>query len=75
MLRVKDIKIGVDNNTEEHIINKVSKLLNDQVLSYKIVKKSIDARDANNMLYVYTLDYIRSQQEYKHRISQKDQHQ
>ena len=56
MLRVRDIKIGVDNNSEDHIISKVSKLLNTQVLSYKIVKKSIDARDANNMLYVYTLD-------------------
>ena len=70
MLRVKDIKIGVDNNTEEHIINKVSKLLNDQVLSYKIVKKSIDARDANNMLYVYTLD-VEVKNEDKIKLSDK----
>ena len=56
MLRVRNIKIGIDNNTKEHIISKVSKLLDNKVLDYKIVKQSIDARDRNNMLYVYTLD-------------------
>ncbi len=58
MLRVRNIKIGIDNNSKEHIISKVSKLLDNKVLDYKIVKQSIDARDRNNMLYVYTLDVI-----------------
>ena len=56
MLRIREVKIGINNNTDEHILSKVSKLLNTNVLSYKIIKKSIDARDKNNILFVYTLD-------------------
>ena len=56
MLRVREVKIGIDNNSREHIIDKVSKLLNTKVIDYKVVKKSIDSRDRNNILFVYTLD-------------------
>ena len=56
MLRIKDIKISINDNTEEHIKSKVSKLIKQDVIGYKIVKRSIDARDSNNMLFIYTLD-------------------
>ena len=56
MLRIREVKIGVDNNTREHIISKLSKTLSTNVIDYKIVKRSIDARDKNNILFVYTLD-------------------
>ena len=56
MLRVKNIKIGINDNNKEHIINKVSNILKTNVIDYKIVKRSIDARNKNNMLYIYTLD-------------------
>ena len=56
MLRVSNIKINIYDDTKEHIINKLSRELNTKVLDYKIVKKSIDARNKNNTLYIYTLD-------------------
>ncbi|MCR4581250.1 MAG: NAD(P)-binding protein [Bacilli bacterium] len=56
MIRVKNIKISINDNSEEHILNKVSKLLKTNINNYKIVKRSIDARDGNNILYIYTLD-------------------
>ena len=56
MLRVKNIKISIHDNNDKHIKDKLSRLLNTNIISYKIVKRSIDARDANNMLYVYTFD-------------------
>ena len=56
MLRVRNIKISINDNNKEHIINKVSNILKTNVIDYKIVKRSIDARDKNNMLFIYTLD-------------------
>ena len=56
MLRVREVKISVDNNTNEHIKSKLKSILNTNVIDYKIIKRSIDARDENNVLYVYTLD-------------------
>ena len=54
MLRISNVKINILNNDEEHIKKKIEKLINDKVLSYKIVKKSIDAR--KELLFVYTFD-------------------
>ena len=56
MLRVREVKIGINSNNKEHILSKLNNILNIKVLDYKIVKRSIDARDKNNILYVYTLD-------------------
>ncbi len=58
MIKIKDIKINIDNDNESHLINKIASLLNikkEDILDYKINKKSIDARDKNNILYVYEI--------------------
>lgn len=58
MIRISNIKINIDNNDQKHILKKVNELFNNkyQIDNYKIVKKSIDARNKNNICYVYTLD-------------------
>lgn len=56
MLKVSQIKIGIDNDCEDTIINKIAsklKIKNSDILKYEIIKKSIDARDKTNILYVY----------------------
>ena len=61
MIRIKDFKISVLNDNEDFIKKKISKTLNislEDINSYSIDKKSIDARDKNNILYVYTLDVV-----------------
>lgn len=58
MIRIKNIKIFRDLNKEE-ILNfalKKNKLKPEDVKSWYIFKKSIDARDKKNVHYVYTLD-------------------
>ena len=54
MLRISNVKINILNDDEKHIKSKIEKLIHDKVLSYKIVKKSLDAR--KELLYVYTFD-------------------
>ncbi len=56
MLRIKDIKISILNDNINSLEKKISKLLNTKVEIKNIIKKSIDARDKNNILYVYELD-------------------
>lgn len=58
MILVRQIKIPVLEDKEEVILKKVSqklKISSNEILSYKINKKSIDARDKNNVLFVYEL--------------------
>ena len=58
MVRFNNIKIYEDLNDEEllkFVLNK-NKLKINQVKSWYIFKKSIDARDKNNVHYVYTID-------------------
>lgn len=56
MLRVKEVKIGINFDNKEHITSKLNSLLNTNIISYTIKRKSIDARDKNNILFVYTFD-------------------
>ena len=57
MIRVRNIKLLIEEDNEENLLKKVSKKLRiNNINSYKIVKKSIDARDKNNIYYVYELD-------------------
>ncbi|MBQ2640196.1 MAG: FAD-dependent oxidoreductase [Bacilli bacterium] len=58
MIRLRQVKLSIDK-TESELKNKVSKLLKtniNNIKDMKLVKKSIDARDKNNILYVYELD-------------------
>ena len=57
MIRIRNIKLLIEEDNEENLLKKVSKKLRiNNINNYKIVKKSIDARDKNNIYYVYELD-------------------
>ena len=59
MLKVRQIKIPIDSNNKDYILKKISNKLKcnlNDICSYKITKLSIDARDKNNLLFVYELD-------------------
>lgn len=56
MLQIRQIKVPVLEDTEETLIQKISrkcKISPKEILSYHILKKSIDARDKNSIFYVY----------------------
>ena len=55
MIRVREIKVPIENDNNKYILKKLSKLLKSEIINYKINKKSIDARDKKNILYVYEL--------------------
>ena len=54
MLRIRDVKINILDNNDEHIKNKIEKLIHSKINSFNIVKKSIDAR--KELMFVYTFD-------------------
>ena len=59
MIRVCQIKLSILNDGEEALLTKISKILrinNENIISYKIDKRSIDSRNKNNILYVYNVD-------------------
>ena len=59
MIRVRQIKVNIENDNTNNLLNKISKKLGidpSSILDYKIVKKSLDARDKRNICYVYEVD-------------------
>lgn len=68
MIRLKDIKIREDY-TNDALIEKIckhSQILLKDVKDYRIYKKSIDARDKNDIFYVYTIDiFVENEDKYK----------
>lgn len=58
MLRLKDIKIRENLNDEDvvKLALKKSKMNIDEVKTWQIFKKSVDARDKNDVHFVYTID-------------------
>lgn len=70
MIRVRGIKVLIEEDNDEVILSKILKKLKiKSINSYSIVKKSIDARDKNNIYYVYELDVDTND---KVRIDNKD---
>ena len=74
VIRVRQIKVEVEKDSTDYLKDKVakklkvdSKFLND----IKIIKKSIDARDKNNVLFVYEVDVAMDKSLLK-RIHDKD---
>ena len=57
MIRINQIKLPI-GHSEEELVNKISKLLkiNKASFTYKIAKKSIDARKKPQLFYVYNID-------------------
>ena len=59
MYRIRQVKVKVEEDDINHLLSKVAKKVNinkDKILDYKIVKKSIDARNKNEIYFVYELD-------------------
>lgn len=59
MIRVKQIKIDALNKTDELIIEKIATKLRinkNKILEYKIKKESLDARNKNQIFFVYDVD-------------------
>lgn len=59
-LRLEQISISTQKN-EQEILKKISKILNiksENISEYKLVKKSIDSRDKNNIVFVFCIDVI-----------------
>lgn len=75
MIRINQIKLNI-NHTENDLLVKIKKLLkvNDSnIIKYEIYKKSIDAREKNNLLYVYSVDvYLDNEKDINKKIFNKD---
>ena len=56
MIRVRQVKVMIENDNPLEALAKKIKISLNQIVDYKIIKKSIDARDKNNIYYVYELD-------------------
>ena len=60
MIRVRQIKINVLKKNIDLVIEMATKkahILSENILNYKINKRSIDARDKEDVLYVYEVDF------------------
>ena len=59
MIRVRQIKVLVENDNTEELLLKTSKKLNikkNEIKKYKIIKKSIDARNKQEIYFVYEIE-------------------
>ena len=56
MIRVRQIKVPIDDDNIKTYICKKLKITKDEILKIKINKKSIDARKKDNIHYVYEVD-------------------
>ena len=59
MIRVRQVKLNILDDSIDNLIKMVSKKIkvkNSDILEYKIVKKSIDARYKPELFYIYELD-------------------
>jgi hypothetical protein len=57
-LRLEEIKLTLNDN-ESILSDKIQKILSvpkEGIISYKIVKKSIDSRDKGNIIFIYSVD-------------------
>lgn len=69
MLRINNIKIRTNISNEEvfEIAIKKHKINPDDILEWYIFKKSIDARDKNDVHYIYCIDIkVKNEKKYRH---------
>ncbi|MBQ3572040.1 MAG: hypothetical protein IJA15_04350, partial [Clostridia bacterium] len=64
MKRVNAVKlyIGEDESLLKMRVAKIAKVKPQDIKYFKIVKKSLDARDKNNIFFTYNIDYSLSQE-------------
>ena len=76
MIRIRQIKVSMLENQEEKIPKKIMQLLKikeKELVSYRIHKKSIDARNKNIILFVYEIDVeVLEEEKIIERTSSKD---
>ena len=56
MIRIRQIKISVENDNLQELRNKICKKINikdNEIIDIKIFKKSLDARNKPNIYYIY----------------------
>ena len=66
MIRIRQVKIPISQDNESSIKKKIASLLKismEEIKGYTIHKKSIDARDKNNIMFIYELDINVSKEE------------
>ena len=59
MIKIRQIKINVEKDSSDNLLNKVAlrlKIEKKEIKKLNVVKKSIDARDKNNVLFIYEVD-------------------
>lgn len=59
MIKIREVKIDILKNDDEHILNKISSIIKvnkEDIISYEIIKESLDARKKGSILYVYEID-------------------
>ena len=59
MIRVRQIKISIEKDNEEELLRTISKKIKvslNEINSFKIVKKSLDARFKPDLYYIYEVD-------------------
>lgn len=59
MIRIRQVKVSVDFDNKDVLIDKICskvKCRKKDIIDYSIIKKSIDARDKSNLMYVYEVD-------------------
>ena len=58
MLRITNIKMPVKHNIDDlkTVVCKLYKILKNEILSFEIAGQAIDARNKNNVIYVYSVD-------------------
>ena len=73
MIRIRQVKLPISS---DELSKKVAKILNislDDIIKIRIVKKSIDAREKKNLLFVYELDVeVKNEQKTLRRCHSKD---
>ena len=52
MIRIREIKINILNDNETYLLNKIKKILNCEIKTFKINKKSLDARNKKQICYM-----------------------
>ena len=56
MIRIRQIKVNLDsNNLKDKILSRL-KIKNDELIDFKINKRSIDARLKPKLYYIYEVD-------------------
>ena len=56
MIRIRQVKLPIDNNDYKNKLSKLLKVNVNDIKNIKIVKKSLDARHKDNIMFIYEFD-------------------